>query len=296
MERRLTAPADTAVAVTRRETYCLSLRSAAVTDGDGTTTLDVVTWNLDRPPVARFREQLDALATVGPDLLALQELGRRTSERCRDLLQSAGYPHVVIGRTVRDRRPTATDVLLASRHPLEPLDPQPYDGPRSHRVVAAKAGTQMGPVTVHGVHVVPGSQDGWTKARMLDGLVDAMRATDPADPAIFCGDCNAPRAERDGTIVPFEDPAAGAAERRLLGPNADHDLVDAYRAVAGADEAYSFETDAGDRYRFDHVLASPAFVPSAATYRHDYDGLSDHTPLHVQLVVGDDSRPLTAAE
>jgi hypothetical protein len=66
---------------------------------------------------------------------------------------------------------------------------------------------------------------------------------------------------------------------------AEYDLADAYRTVNGyGDDAYSWEaSNQGHEWsrRFDHVFASERLNATTASYIHEYDDLSDHTPLEV---------------
>ena len=120
--------------------------------------MKLITWNVNRSSVRRFRRQAQALAQREPDILAITEMGIRAGPRAEKLLREHGYEHVVDSRELVDDVPgRASGVLLASRFPLEAMVGQ-FDVPNHHRqrVLSATFETPFGPLEGHVVHVPPG--------------------------------------------------------------------------------------------------------------------------------------------
>ena len=254
--------------------------------------MKLITWNVNRSSVRRFRRQATALAAQNPDILALTEMGVKAGPRAEELLREHGFDHVVDSRHLLDDVPTrASGVLLASRFPLEAMVSQ-FDVPKNHRqrVLSATFQTPFGPLEGHVVHVPPGSSWGWQKIEVFEALSDRL-ATDCEHPRFLAGDFNSPAREHpDGGVDVFGSKKQGSrwsdGERSVLVGLADYGLADAFRAVHGYDrEAWSHKCVRKGvvkwRRRFDHVFACPSLKPSAAKYLHELDEHSDHTPLEL---------------
>ena len=96
----------------------------------------LVTWNI-AGRVTRQREQAEAIIGVGADLVALQEVTKRTLPAWLAALEAAGYAHhadtVALAPPER-RRPLG--VLTAAREALTPLEPPPVPWPERVLVTA----------------------------------------------------------------------------------------------------------------------------------------------------------------
>lgn len=259
-----------------------------MTTPDSDPSLTLLSWNVGRASVSRFREQLAAVRERTPDIVALQEVGVRASRRPRELLREAGFEYAVHSHEYHpDTSPRSSGTAFASRWPLRVLAPDTFDMPAPHQALSAVFYTPFGPVEGHTVHVLPGSQVGETKVEMFEGIYDRLAVDDPPDFRFLCGDFNSPKDEGpDGDVTVWgSDDRWIQAERSVLVELADYDLTDAYRAVNGyGDDAYSFVTrNTGSewRRRFDHVFASERLGVTDAAYLHEYDDRSDHTPLEV---------------
>lgn len=259
-----------------------------MTEADPPAELRLLSWNVQRSSIARFRRQLEALQGRSPDIVALQEVGVKASRRARELLQQEGFGYAAHSHEfLVESEPGSSGVAFASRWPFRVLDPQAFDLPYAQRVLSGEFYTPFGRVEGHTVHIVPGSSQGLDKVRMFEGLYDQLAVEDPPDLRFLCGDFNSPKEERpDGeTIVFGDDERWRSAERSVLVDLADYDLPDAYREVNGyGDGAYSHVLEnRGDewRRRFDHVFASDLLDATEASYLHQYDDLSDHSPLEV---------------
>lgn len=129
---------------------------------------------------------------------------------------------------------------------------------------------------------------------MFEGIYDQLAQDDRPEYRFLCGDFNAPESEHpDGTATMWGDERQAAAEHSVLRGLAEYNLADAYRAVHDdrtVADAYSFVTrnDGSEWHRrFDHVFTSERLGATEATYRHEYDDLSDHTPLEVVFTPAD---------
>lgn len=153
----------------------------------------------------------------------------------------------------------------------------------------------------------------WIKFDLLSGIYQTLSAPIVSQtiltdrPRILCGDFNTPREEMpDGTIITwgysgkngkyFLTPAGRnqhEVEHNILyGLGEYYGMPDAYRRFHGydtcnADEAWSWQTHTGKKYRFDHIFASETLPVQNIHYLHEIGqrNLSDHTPIEVVFAV-----------
>lgn len=254
--------------------------------------MKLITWNVNRSSVRRFRRQAAAITKRKPDILALTEMGVKAGPRAEELLGEHGYDHVMDSRELLEgQSERRSGVLFASRFPFEAAVGH-FDVPKNHlqRVLSAKFETPFGPLEGHVVHVPPGSSCGWQKIEVFEALYEGL-TTDCEPPRFLTGDFNSPRREHpDGRVDVFGLKKPGNrwsdAERNVLLGLADYGLPDAFRAIHGYDRtAWSHKCvrkgEVKWRRRFDHIFACPSLKPTAASYLHELDEHSDHTPLEV---------------
>lgn len=252
----------------------------------------LVTWNV-AGRVTRLGEQAQALAALGADVVALQEVTARTLPLWRDALAEAGMPAVRCA--LPDVAPTGRKVLgvlTAARRPLTALDP-PLLLPWPERVLATRTADGVEIVNVHSP-IAPAPD--LAKVRTHEAVAAYLAGRSAAGPRVLCGDLNTPRREHpDGDVMTFARDRNGRlrpdrgerwdqAERLLV-----HDLrqvgwVDAFRSLHGfadREASWTFSRDKGG-WRLDHVLLL-GLRPAASAYAHEWRraGLSDHSALVV---------------
>jgi exodeoxyribonuclease-3 len=249
----------------------------------------LVTWNV-AGRVRRQPEQAQVVAACGADIVALQEVTRRTLPAWEAALDAAGLQAIThaLGGAPSGRRELG--VLTAART-LERL-PAP-DVPWPERIVCcAVDGVEV--VNVHSP-IAPAPE--LAKIRTHEAVA-AYLAAEARSPRILCGDLNTPRRELpDGEVLTFAHDSAGrlrpergerwdAAERALVRGLRDEGWVDAFRALHGYGDRSASWTFAQDRggWRLDHVLVH-GLEPAGAAYAHEWRraGLSDHSALVVDL-------------
>ena len=254
----------------------------------------VITWNV-AGRVSRQPEQAQAIAAVGADVVALQEVTSRTLPLWRAALAARGF---VACETALDglpeiRRRRLLGVLTAARRPLVRL-PAPADVPWPERALCCV----VADVEVVNLHSPIAPAPDLAKVRTHEAIA-AYLSTSTDRPRILCGDLNTPRREfPDGGVLTFAHDSAGRlrpergerwdrAERALVHDLRAHGWVDAFRALHGYDERQASWTFARDRggWRLDHVLVH-GLRPLASAYAHDWRraGLSDHSALVADLV------------
>jgi endonuclease/exonuclease/phosphatase family metal-dependent hydrolase len=150
----------------------------------------LASWNvagkIDGPRAARLSAQAQAIASEGPDVVALQEVTRVSDPQWRAALARLGLPHVMSTTCLLgpDRRYAN---LLAARWPLQPLTSRPdpdNDFPEKLLTPRVQPPSAI-PVDVHVFHAPTGVGSGWGKVRALEGL--HRRITEPsATPRIVC--------------------------------------------------------------------------------------------------------------
>jgi exonuclease III len=264
----------------------------------------IVSWNVARLS-ARLAEQAAALAGREPDVVALQEITRRTLPSWRGVLSTLGLTHVRASLDDADpgRQPTArrrTGVLLGSRAPLTDASTRlPVPWPET-ALAATSSSEAAGVVEIHCVHV-PNAANGWIKVRTLEAIRSGLASGPPA-PRVLCGDLNAPRRELpNGEVISFARDSRGRLrpDRGTAWDDAELGVIpglrevgyeDAFRALHGyanKEPSWTWRRIAGHGggWRLDHLFASKQLRPVAAVYHHEWRdrGLSDHSPLEVDL-------------
>ena len=239
------------------------------------------------------------MASVGADVVALQEVTARSLPLWRAALTETGYDHaetaLQAGQAAEPRgtpqRRRRLGVLTAARTRTHRL--QPPDIPWPERILCC----QVGDVEVVNLHSPIAPAPKLAKIRTHEAVA-AYLATRPDGCRVLCGDLNTPRRELEGgDVMTFAYDSAGRlrpergerwdrAERALVHGLRQHGWVDAFREVNGYGDRQASWTYPGDRggWRLDHVLALN-LEPQAAAYAHEWrrEGLSDHSALIVDL-------------
>jgi exodeoxyribonuclease III len=258
---------------------------------------------LHRPFFAR-------LPALAPDLVTLQELRADTAASWRGSLLAAGYAVTdtfdlarrhAIPHPARFRE---DGLLIASRWPHQALDPMRLDLPWPERVLSVSVAHPERALELHTVHV-PNASTGirlyarghtelgrerlMKKLETFEGIERALAGSN-GTPRLLTGDFNTPHTEyRDGRVrywqhscpAPLRAELASRwldAERNVFEGLRTRGMRDAYRAVHGPEGAgFSWEHGSSkNRYRYDHVLASREFTPTACDYLHEFRLDSNH--------------------
>lgn len=253
----------------------------------------VVTWNV-AGRVARQADQAAAIAAAEADVVALQEVTRRTLPLWHAALERLGYSGcesaLDAAGSAAGRRPLG--VLTAAREPLRRLT-GPVGVPWPERVLACA----LGEIEIINVHSPIAPAPALAKVRTHEAVA-AYLGSSKAPARVLCGDLNTPRRElADGDVLTFAHDTRGRlrpergerwdrAERALVHGLRERGWVDAFRALHGYGERQASWTFAGDKggWRLDHVLVC-GLRPVASAYAHDWRrmGLSDHSALVVDL-------------
>lgn len=262
----------------------------------------LITWNVAGRS-KRLAEQARALAAREPDIVALQEVTRRTRPLWDRAFELMGLTHVsassvdsgVPGGAVGRR----TVVMIGARVALEGVQ-QPLAVPRPESALGVLARSAAGPLEVHCVHV-PNAANGWVKVKTLQALRRGLERPSRA-PRVLCGDLNTPRRELpDGTTFSFARDSRGrlrperglewdAAELGIVPGLRDLGYRDAFRTCHGygsRSPSWTWKTIAGHDggWRLDHTFLSAELLPLGCRYHHQWreQGLSDHSALETDL-------------
>jgi exodeoxyribonuclease III len=250
----------------------------------------LVTWNV-AARVGRLAEQAGALAALAPDVVALQEITRRTLPRWRAELAAAGLEHTACPLDAGPPpRPRHLAVLTAARAPLEPAA-APANLPWPERVGC----TRVDGTLVVNVHSPIAPAPDLAKVRTHEAVAAHVAALPPGLPVVVCGDLNTPRREHpDGRVWTFARDRYGRlredrgerwdlAELALVKGLEDRGFHDAFRSLHGLErrEPSWVWQRWGGGYRLDHLIVSAAVEVLVCGYLHEWrdEGLSDHSPL-----------------
>ena len=247
-------------------------------------------------------EQASAVAAREPDIVALQEVTRRTRPLWDREFELMGLTHV--SASSFDRGLSGGDigrrtlVMIAARFALEEM--QTLAVPRPESALSVVASTSAGPLEIHCVHV-PNAANGWVKVETLQALRRGLETPSRA-PRVLCGDLNTPRRELpDGTTLSFARNSRGrlrpergpewdAAELGIVPGLRELGYRDAFRSrhgYASRSPSWTWKTIAGHDggWRLDHTFVSAGLIPLACQYHHEWreQGLSDHSALETDL-------------
>jgi exonuclease III len=260
----------------------------------------LITWNVARR-TTRLAEQAQALASRSPDVVALQEVTRRTDPLWRRAFELLGLRHVRSGFAGAPGagRPPAMWVMLAARAALSDASVT-LAVPRAESAVAATVQTTSGAAEIHCVHV-PNAANGWIKPQTLAAIRAGLAAAPPG-PRVLCGDLNTPRRELpDGETVSFACDTRGRlrpergeewdrAELGVVPGLRELGYADAFRELHGyaaREPSWTWKRIAGHGggWRLDHIFASPPLRPVACRYHHEWRerDLSDHSALEADF-------------
>lgn len=255
----------------------------------------------------RLRRVMDAIASLEPDVVMLQEVGHKPElvTRFRDGLVGIGLAGFFYSGDPKHESKRYGNVI-ASRWRLEPHKVGWAPGSPWHQLLARATVTVDGTeVDVLSSHIPNGSGNGWRKIDTFEALASALNSA-PDMPRILGGDFNEPRhVNADGSVITFGseqiDDGSYAmigdwtlfgethprsrwdlAVKSVLDGAATHGLRHAFVDRHHPENEVTHVTAANRRF-FDHILVSSHFEVEDAGYRHDWrapkDGtkaLSDH--------------------
>ena len=265
----------------------------------------LITWNVAGRS-KRLAEQAGAVAAREPDVVALQEVTRRTRPLWARAFELMGLTHVsassVDGGLSGEALGRRTLVMIATRVALEEVH-KPLAVPRPESALSVLVRSSSGPLEIHCVHV-PNAANGWVKVETLRALRRGLQTPTRAQ-RVLCGDLNTPRRELpDGTTVSFARDSRGrlrlergpewdAAELGVVPGLRELGYRDAFRTCNGyasRSPSWTWKTIAGHDggWRLDHVFLSAGLRPLACQYHHQWreEGLSDHSALETDLEYG----------
>jgi endonuclease/exonuclease/phosphatase family metal-dependent hydrolase len=242
--------------------------------------LQLNTWNVEGPWVARLGEMVALVRQHRPDVLTLQEVvagddGRSSAHILADQLTSAGphrwsvahasvpFPDEVLG--VPDG--STWGVAVASRWPIEAQHWRVLSDGHASMWLALHARTNG--LDVFSTHLTPARHDGvWRErqVREVDSFVRAHRSATSPLPAVIGGDFNA---EPDAAEIRFL-----TGRQSLEGASTYYQ--DAW-AVAG-------DGSPGHTWVNDNPFAAPLHLHAA---RVDYVFVGDHYPLNAPAGPGE---------
>lgn len=275
----------------------------------------VLTWNIHgNRGIAdeRLSRIVNAIASVNPDLVMLQEVGNDVVVKLASKLDEHHFSSCSI-RGPSDEK--AYGNMIAARGPVHPHASGWAKAPWPHLLLRAVVTVGGHDIDVIAAHIPNGSGNGWKKIETLEGLAEALE-TAPAMPRIVGGDFNEPqRFLPDGGLISFgakkrangeyslegerrsavtpklngtEDHSRKRwddAVRRVLAKHAPHGLRHAFRERNGFDQLAATHSVQGKARWFDHLLVSREFTIDAAGHYDDWRSgdLSDHAPAWATL-------------
>ena len=241
----------------------------------------IATWNVNGIR-ARASEVLQFVEREQPDVLCLQEIKASPEAVPEPLCSMAGYWCFWHGHK------GYSGVSLHLRKAAFPGRPRfvhpPFD--LETRVVEAK----LGDLLIASVYVPNGGKDFDAKLRFMEALERHAAAAQAAGMrALFCGDLNVAREERDVHPKLRKEGQIGttAVERQLFEKTLSHGLVDLARRFSPDDDRlftwwapWRNQREKNIGWRIDYVLAGEKLADKATSCTGFREfGTSDHGPL-----------------
>jgi endonuclease/exonuclease/phosphatase family metal-dependent hydrolase len=247
----------------------------------------VLTWNIQKQ-VRKAEAIAAAIATIGPDLVTLQEVRLSALATIQSHLSRGGLVHALPSLE------GGKGNLVLSRWPLRAHAPgwagAPPSLPFPELLTGAIVDAPHGPLELITAHMPNGSGHGDKKIAHFRALADYLRARTPG-PCVVAGDFNSPQSEsEDGAVVCFggkfknRGQAWEDAEQAIITGMPTFGMRDVFREKHGyagaAGDAFSHATRAHHR-RFDHIFASRDLKATDIQYEMSWleRGLSDHAAL-----------------
>ena len=284
----------------------------------------LLSWNIRFQSLpGQLRNVIEAIRSVSPDVVTLQEVKTSLAEDVARRLADIGLVHAHCSG--KNAPPTAMhkpprvgrlkrkdyQCLIASRWPLTAAGNRwrrraPFPELLA-RVTVSTPDEQK--IDLFTAHIPNGSGHGWRKIDTFNVLSAALRRA-PDSPRILTGDFNEPkRFRKSGQIVPFGEKIhkdggtsirgwqtkfgvrrrnmeRANGVRSVLAGASQHGLRDAYRDRHGVETAtpVTHRTRKNPRC-FDHTFVSRHFEVTECGYYHEWrkQGWSDHSAMWTRL-------------
>jgi exonuclease III len=275
------------------------------------TFLTCFTWNTAKR-LKSVKEQSNLIITNNPDIVALQEITLNTEKYFKNLLES-NYKNIISSFDLAKNKNILNGKrmfgqIIATNLDLKPLDPMNFKIPWNERVLSVLIKLQNFTLNFHTTHIPPGSSNGWIKIETLEGIYNrVIELKDELN--ILCGDFNTPkdedstnglmtfaqRIDSKGNLKTKVKLRGGSGdrwdkgERNILLKLKEYGVVDSFRTLFTYNvNEFSWTCKNRDKIikrRFDHFFASRKFKVMNADYLHQYNNLSDHSPLIVKYEI-----------
>jgi exonuclease III len=256
----------------------------------------LITWNVNKRKAVP--EQVAALDTYQPDIIALQEVSEKNLLRFREAFATIGL-NFMVDSSAGAPGSRRGYVVVASRWRLHNISPEKEALPCSEATVSVQIELPDARLELHNVHAPSLGVNGALKMDVLEEVY-ARLACPCSSHRVLCGDFNAPQRETpDGYLMTFaqRDRADGSigvvrgqdrqdkAERDIFRGLQAFDLSDVYRQLHGFDAQdsswYAKNRGRTFGFRLDHIFASQSLKPQTCHYLHDLreDNHSDHSGM-----------------
>ena len=136
--------------------------------------MKILSWNVANRFVKQ-KYQLDAVIARSPDVIGLQEITARTLPLWVEGFHKAGFAHTVSSFDLAEDTSVLSGarrygLLIASRFPLNPIDPQIVEMPWKERLLSANIYSPGVSFEFHTAHIPPGASNKWLKIDKFNGI------------------------------------------------------------------------------------------------------------------------------
>lgn len=243
--------------------------------------LRLLSWNVNGRVEDAAKRQIFAAISMTPDVVALQEITRRSADFWRAGLLEAGYsvltsdpellkitPPLLPHLGSRPKKRTYLN-LIASKLPIASLPGLSFHDRAEafpEKYLAARVSLDGAAIDVHNAHTPPGVSVKMLKVYYWEAML--ARLEEPTDAAkVLCGDFNAPGTQREeyrvGTSHADDDDRRW--DEAEIGFLNHPELRDVYRATRGPGPPYAVSVTTGWGWtrriprRYDQIYASKEF-------------------------------------
>ncbi len=227
--------------------------------------LSVLSWNIQQGGGSRVQSILNKLINSKSQILILSEFRNNKNGRLiRQVLLDAGYRYQVVSAADADTNAVAIFSKV-------PCNSQLFND------TGLDFSYDLALIDIGVIHIIGVYLPHKKKHKLFDLLIEhAQRDV----PLIIAGDFNTGKnfIDQKGDSFWYTD--------KLLQLEKSS-MIDAFRALHGDQESYSWYSHQGNGYRYDHTYVSQVLRPTlqACYYEHSWreEKLSDHSPMFLNL-------------
>ena len=248
----------------------------------------ILSWNIRAGGGKRAAAIMAQILEWQPDIIGLSEFrGTPASQWIGGELESAGFQHQL--SSINAKFPARNALLLASRHPLVPIDLPGMPRIRERWISARVEGL---PNFIIGLMHIPNYTEPKRKYPFMNAVLRLAKGWNGI-PGLFIGDTNCGKREIDEEKP---SPSIFKREHVWIEKLERQGWADAFRHLEGDRREYTWYSHRNNGFRLDQAYCSPQLIAAITRMRHGWgkdpaqpqrrDALSDHAAILLDIDLG----------